>query len=397
MRLSPSSRVLLAATLLGTSAAHYVAAVPAARAAAPPASTRLFAVSWAGARRAPSRPSAPLIQSPTHPDEDRWYTATTVRFTWVAPRHGGPAVMYAYAVDRRATTQESPPATVWHQTTSRHASAAGLADGLWYLHVRAGNAHGDWSPVASYAVHIDHAPSRVVHAVFSVFSFNPQFDQQSVRLTFSGPGTLHAAVWNAKVGRHVRTFDPQWVTAARPITLTWGGKDDAGSMLPAGSYGLVLVLSDRVGQHTMQQYWGLGIDYRRIVISLQHQQLWAFDGQTQVLTTLVTTGNKVLPTPLGVFHVTGRFHPYTFISPWPKKSIYYYPPSVASYALYFHQGGYFIHDASWRSTFGPGTNAGVGVPGQSYTGTHGCINVPPAIMPALFAWALSGTVVQIVN
>ena len=49
-------------------------------------------------------------------------------------------------------------------------------------------------------------------------------------------------------------------------------------------------------------------------VSLRLQQLWAFDGQAQVLTTLVTTGNVALPTPVGVFHVWGRFHPYKFVS-----------------------------------------------------------------------------------
>ncbi|GAC1395043.1 MAG: hypothetical protein NVSMB65_13900 [Chloroflexota bacterium] len=249
--------------------------------------------------------------------------------------------------------------------------------------------------MSSYALHIDHAPAQVAHAVFSAYAFNPRTDEQTIRLTVRGAGTLHASFLTAG-GRHVRAFAPQWVTASRPITLTWNGRDDDARHVPAGAYGLVLRLTDSVGQRATATYWGLHVHYRRIVVSLHLQRLWAFDGQAAILTTLVTTGNRALPTPLGLFHVWGRFHPYTFRSPWPKSSPNYYPTSIASYALYFHAAGYFIHDSPWRRGFGPGTNAGVGTPGQDYTGTHGCVAVPPAVMPTLFTWTTTGTPVQII-
>ncbi|MBR2187159.1 MAG: L,D-transpeptidase [Lachnospiraceae bacterium] len=46
-----------------------------------------------------------------------------------------------------------------------------------------------------------------------------------------------------------------------------------------------------------------------------------------------------------------------------------------------------IHDASWRSDFG----------GQIYrtNGSHGCINVPPSLMPALYAACPEGTPVWV--
>ncbi len=46
-----------------------------------------------------------------------------------------------------------------------------------------------------------------------------------------------------------------------------------------------------------------------------------------------------------------------------------------------------IHDASWRSNFG----------GQIYqtNGSHGCINVPPALMPALYSAVPEGTPVWV--
>lgn len=53
----------------------------------------------------------------------------------------------------------------------------------------------------------------------------------------------------------------------------------------------------------------------------------------------------------------------------------------------FIGNSYGIHDANWRSTFG----------GQIYltNGSHGCVNVPPANMPALYQAVKVGTPVVI--
>jgi lipoprotein-anchoring transpeptidase ErfK/SrfK len=61
--------------------------------------------------------------------------------------------------------------------------------------------------------------------------------------------------------------------------------------------------------------------------------------------------------------------------------------------MLFQSDGYFIHDAPWRSVFGPGSNSQLGTPGSNYTGTHGCINVPGNIAQELYAWAPIGTTV----
>lgn len=134
---------------------------------------------------------------------------------------------------------------------------------------------------------------------------------------------------------------------------------------------------------------------KHITISLYRQRLRAWVGDQVVLSTLVTTGNPALPTPTGRFTVYARFSPYTFVSPWPAGSKFWYPTSHVSFALEFARG-YFIHDAPWRSAFGPGTNSVIGTPGQNYTGTHGCVNVPYAAARFLYYWAPLGTRVHIV-
>jgi lipoprotein-anchoring transpeptidase ErfK/SrfK len=122
-----------------------------------------------------------------------------------------------------------------------------------------------------------------------------------------------------------------------------------------------------------------------IVISLSRQVLTAFEDGNAILTTFVATGRPQLPTPPGVYHIFHRYSPYKMISPWPYGSPWWYAPSWTNFAMEFIGGGYFIHDAPWRSWYGPGANL--------YNGTHGCVNVPYSPMATLWNWAPIGTTV----
>ena len=124
-----------------------------------------------------------------------------------------------------------------------------------------------------------------------------------------------------------------------------------------------------------------------IVISLSRQVLTAYQDGNAILTTFVATGRPQLPTPPGVYHIFARYSPYKMISPWPTTSPWWYPPSWTNWAMEFIGGGYFIHDAPWRSWYGPGANL--------YNGTHGCVNVPYSPMATLWNWAPNGTTVVV--
>src|SRR5438128_2267421 len=126
-----------------------------------------------------------------------------------------------------------------------------------------------------------------------------------------------------------------------------------------------------------------------IVISLSRQVLTAYQDGTAMLTTYVATGRPALPTPPGVYHIFRRYSPYLFISPWPYGSPYWYPSSWTNWAMEFAGGGYFIHDAPWRTWYGPGANL--------YNGTHGCVNVPYSPMAFLWNWTPMGTTVVVQN
>jgi lipoprotein-anchoring transpeptidase ErfK/SrfK len=140
----------------------------------------------------------------------------------------------------------------------------------------------------------------------------------------------------------------------------------------------------------------LSVTGKRIVINLSQQWLYAFDRGKEVFNSPVTTGQPGMDTPTGTYHVFSKLSPTTFYSPLPPSSPYYYAPTFINYALAFRDGGYFIHDATWRSDFGPHTNA------RHYdhvygweTGSHGCVNLPINTMAWLYSWTPIGTTVQI--
>ena len=227
-----------------------------------------------------------------------------------------------------------------------------------------------------------------------MFTINPQFTREQVSFTLSVPA--HVRVRIAPTGQltNVRTID-LGLQPAGTVQLTWDGRDNAQRLVPEGPYTYTFTATDDQGEQRSESYGMLGITYRRIVVSLSKERLWAYDGSQEVLTTLVTTGNAALPTPLGQFPILARYSPFTMVSPWPPSSPYHYDPTRVTYALLFDDRGYDVHDAPWRSNFGPGSNATSGTPGQASTGTHGCVNVPYPVMQQLFEWATIGTVVDV--
>jgi lipoprotein-anchoring transpeptidase ErfK/SrfK len=125
---------------------------------------------------------------------------------------------------------------------------------------------------------------------------------------------------------------------------------------------------------------------RVILISLTEQRLTACQDGGVSLDTPVTTGRPALPTPRGRWSILRKNSPWTMRSPWPPSSPYWYPPSRVEYAMWFRSDGYAVHDAPWRSQYGPGTQD---------AGTHGCVNVPRPAMDQLYAWAPVGTPVLV--
>jgi lipoprotein-anchoring transpeptidase ErfK/SrfK len=105
----------------------------------------------------------------------------------------------------------------------------------------------------------------------------------------------------------------------------------------------------------------------------------------------VTTGRPALPTPVGSYHILFRASPFTFNSPWPPGSPYWYPPTPVTWAMDFYDGD-FLHDdpPEPSNAFGAGSNDG------PYA-SHGCVHVPHSAMAFLYNWLPVGSQVVIAN
>jgi LysM repeat protein len=113
---------------------------------------------------------------------------------------------------------------------------------------------------------------------------------------------------------------------------------------------------------------------RWIDVDLSAQRLTAYQGNTPMRSTLVSTGVPAYPTPTGQFRIYVKYRSTLMTGPG------YYLPNVP-YTMYFYRG-YGIHGTYWHSNFGRPMS-------------HGCINLPTPEAGWLFNWASVGTLVNI--
>jgi LysM repeat protein len=109
---------------------------------------------------------------------------------------------------------------------------------------------------------------------------------------------------------------------------------------------------------------------RWIDIDLSEQRLTAYQGDTTVFSTLVSTGTANHPTPVGEFAIRTKIDSQTM------SGADYYLPNV-QYVMYF-AGANAIHGTYWHSNFG-------------HPMSHGCVNLPNPDAAWLYSWASIGT------
>lgn len=113
---------------------------------------------------------------------------------------------------------------------------------------------------------------------------------------------------------------------------------------------------------------------RWIDINLSQQRLTAYQGQTAVLSTLISSGVAGRRTPTGRFAVRTKIASQTMSGPG------YYLPGVP-YVMYF-AGANAIHGTYWHSNFGTPMS-------------HGCVNMRTSEAAWLYRWASIGTPVVV--
>ncbi|GAA1369335.1 hypothetical protein GCM10009661_26690 [Catellatospora chokoriensis] len=182
----------------------------------------------------------PVITSSSHPDQNAAYPTGSVSASWTAT---GSPTGYSVVVDQTATTT---PDTTVDQTAATYTGT--LADGTWYLHVRAQSAGGTWGATAHYEIRIDTA-TPVAPAVSSTDYPAGQWAKTPNQL-----GVVNIAPGaSTDVTTFVYTFDggPQSFlvatpgnpvslnvipTADGPHTLVVQAKDAAGNTSAATTY-----------------------------------------------------------------------------------------------------------------------------------------------------------------
>jgi lipoprotein-anchoring transpeptidase ErfK/SrfK len=103
-----------------------------------------------------------------------------------------------------------------------------------------------------------------------------------------------------------------------------------------------------------------------IDVDLTHQLLTAFQGNTPVFQTSVSTGLGNTPTVVGQFRIYWKLAATDMAGPG------YYLPDVP-YTMYFH-AGYAVHGTYWHDSFGQPMS-------------HGCVNLRTEDAKWLFNWA----------
>lgn len=126
---------------------------------------------------------------------------------------------------------------------------------------------------------------------------------------------------------------------------------------------------------------GTATTTKRIVVDRATQKLYAYNGDTLFMETVISTGLELSPTIAGTFTVYKKTPSRYMQGPLPGFTDVYDLPGVP-WNLYFTQDGAVIHGTYWHDSFG-----------TPYS--HGCVNVNPSDARTLYNWTPIGTKVTV--
>lgn len=129
-----------------------------------------------------------------------------------------------------------------------------------------------------------------------------------------------------------------------------------------------------IGYISKEHSQSLGDTY--VIIDISSQNLKVYVDDKLIINTSIVTGKDSTPTYCGVFDVYKKEENVH----WPEFKV------TVRYGLAFNRGEW-MHDASWRKSFG----------GEQYhkKGSHGCVNIPPDVMDDVFENVEIGTPVLV--
>ena len=122
-------------------------------------------------------PPTLFLNSPTHPDQDRWYPSPFVRFLIGSEDNLSGVAAYSFLLDR---SPETVPPKLDMMRADRHQLDFDLpSDGSWFLHLRARDEAGNWSEPVHYRVNLDSTPPKCGISVL-----RPKVDLSSGEIAF---------------------------------------------------------------------------------------------------------------------------------------------------------------------------------------------------------------------
>lgn len=153
-------------------------------------------------------------------------------------------------------------------------------------------------------------------------------------------------------------------------------------LLKSGS--LALPIPTRPVAYKTEYNRTIVLDGRYIEVNLASQRMWAWQDKEVVYSAPITSG----ATGYGFGTVKGLFAIYSKArGQWLDGRPYGWNYRVyVDYWMPFH-GGYGLHDADWRSSFGGAD--------YYYGGSHGCVNMAKPSAAWIYDWATIGTPVWV--
>ncbi|HEY8448015.1 MAG TPA: L,D-transpeptidase [Thermomicrobiales bacterium] len=131
-----------------------------------------------------------------------------------------------------------------------------------------------------------------------------------------------------------------------------------------------------------------------IEVSISRQMLWAYQGDTLIMSSPVSTGLPPNETELGVFHVRLKYPEQDMrgfesetgeviaFEDAPPGSVLGYDVEDVPHVMYFNMDAESLHGTYWHNNFGQRMS-------------HGCVNLPLDVAAFLYDWAPLGTMVWV--
>lgn len=149
------------------------------------------------------KPSAPKIDSFSHPFDSTWYSDNKPRFHWTASTDNGGIAGYSYSFDQSPSSVPDDNISITQtefDTNSKASDFKGLVfydaipDGIWYFHLKAVDNLGYWSDVSTKMIRIDTSDPDVNDTTNDtvIYNTNAEFN---FALTDSGAGVNEVTLY----------------------------------------------------------------------------------------------------------------------------------------------------------------------------------------------------------